>query len=80
MKLQDPNTIIEKEIKTEVLNGVAYWVVKVPYEKDVWYFYLDKESFEMKSTRLKSSLKTQGNDYFNRQRFHVAFEKQILNT
>ncbi|WP_155847132.1 DUF6503 family protein [Algoriphagus marincola] len=49
MKLQDPKTIIEKEIKTEVLNGVAYWVVKVPYEKDVWYFYLDKESFEMKA-------------------------------
>ncbi|WP_288371335.1 DUF6503 family protein [uncultured Algoriphagus sp.] len=49
MKLQDPNTIIEKEIKTEVLNGVYYWVVRVPYEKDVWYFYLDKESFEMKA-------------------------------
>ncbi len=28
----------------------------------------------MKSTRLKSSLNTQENDYFNRQRFHLTIE------
>ncbi len=29
----------------------------------------------MKSTRLKSSLNTQANDYFNRQRFHLTIKK-----
>jgi hypothetical protein len=31
---------------------------------------------QMKSTRLKSSLTTQGNDYFNRQRFHLTNKNQ----
>ena len=30
----------------------------------------------MKSTRLKSSLNTQGNDYFNRPRFHLTNKNQ----
>ncbi len=30
----------------------------------------------MKSTRLKSSLNTQGNDDFNRQRFHLTNKKK----
>ncbi len=34
----------------------------------------------MKSTRLKLSLNTQGNDYFNRQRFHLTIKNQIINT
>ncbi len=33
----------------------------------------------MKSTRLKSSLNTQGNDYFNRQRFHLTNKNQKIN-
>ncbi len=47
MKLNDPGTIIEEEVSEEVLDGVTYHVVRVPYEKDIWYFYLDQETYRM---------------------------------
>jgi len=47
MKLNDPGTIIEEEVSDEILNGKTYHVVRVPYEKDIWYFYLEPETFRM---------------------------------
>lgn len=47
MKLQDTDTKIESIPTVEVLNGVEYHVVRVPYEKDVWYFYLEPETYRM---------------------------------
>jgi hypothetical protein len=47
MKLKDPGTIIDEEIKTEVINGKEYFVARVPYEADIWYFYFDPETYRM---------------------------------
>lgn len=47
MKLTDPNTRIEEKVSSEQLNGKTYQVVRVPYEKDVWYFYIEPETYRM---------------------------------
>lgn len=47
MKLTDPGTIIEDSVRTELLDGFEYHVVRVPYEKDIWYFYLEPETYRM---------------------------------
>lgn len=47
MKLTDAGTLIEDSVKTEVLEGLVYHVVKVPYEKDIWYFYLKPSTYRM---------------------------------
>lgn len=47
MKLTDPETLIEDSVRTETLDGVSYHVVRVPYEKDIWYFYLEPETYRM---------------------------------
>ncbi|WP_075352407.1 DUF6503 family protein [Algoriphagus marinus] len=49
MKLRDPATQIDQEVKREELNGNSYLVVRVPYEKDIWYFYINPESFRMEA-------------------------------
>ncbi|MDN3203653.1 DUF6503 family protein [Algoriphagus sediminis] len=47
MKLNDPGTIIEEEVSDEILNGKTYHVIRIPYEKDIWYFYLEPETYRM---------------------------------
>ncbi len=47
MKLKDPGTIIEDEIKTEIISGREYLMLRVPYEMDSWYFYFDPETYRM---------------------------------
>ncbi|MDI1321206.1 MAG: DUF6503 family protein [Algoriphagus sp.] len=47
MKLTDPNTRIEEKVSLEELNGKTYQVVRVPYEKDIWYFYIEPETYRM---------------------------------
>ena len=47
MKLADSGTIIEDEVKIETLDGIEYHVVRVPYEKDIWYFYLEPNTYRM---------------------------------
>ena len=49
MKLTDPTTQIDQEVKTEALNGKSYLVVRVPYEKDSWYFYIDPDTYRMEA-------------------------------
>lgn len=49
MKLRDPATQIDQEVKREELNGNSYLVVRVPYEKDIWHFYINPESFRMEA-------------------------------
>ncbi|WP_296697835.1 DUF6503 family protein [Algoriphagus sp.] len=49
MKLRDPGTLIEKEIKTEEVKGKNYLVVRVPYDMDIWYFYFDPETYKMEA-------------------------------
>ncbi|WP_111669573.1 DUF6503 family protein [Algoriphagus litoralis] len=47
MKLLDPGTEIEDSVKTELMDGMSYHVVRVPYEKDVWYFYIEPDTYRM---------------------------------
>ncbi len=47
MKLMDSGTDIEDLVKTEILDGVSYHVVRVPYEKDIWYFYLEPDTYRL---------------------------------
>lgn len=51
MKLKDPGTLLDKEVKRKSFKGKEYLVLKVSYEeavgKDVWYFYFDPESYAM---------------------------------
>lgn len=49
MKLSDAGTTIEDSVRSEVLNGKTYQVVRVPYEKDIWYFYLDPVTYRMEA-------------------------------
>lgn len=47
MKLTDPTTRIEEKVGSEQLNGKRHQVVRVPYEKDTWYFYIEPETYRM---------------------------------
>lgn len=47
MKLMDFGTKIDDEVKLESLNGIEYHVVRIPYEKDIWYFYLEPETYRL---------------------------------
>jgi hypothetical protein len=47
MKLMDKGTDIEKDFSREMLDGVNAYLVKVPFERDVWFFYLHPETFQM---------------------------------
>jgi hypothetical protein len=47
MKLFDEGTLIDKEVKKELIHDKESFVVRIPYEKDVWYFYFDPEDFRM---------------------------------
>lgn len=44
MKLYDAGTSIDKKVGEEVVNGLDCYVLRVPYEKDIWYFSIDKET------------------------------------
>ncbi|MCH6198945.1 DUF6503 family protein [Aquiflexum sp. LQ15W] len=47
MKLKDKGTEIDNEYKVEDLNGIEFFVVRVPYEKDVWYFYFHPNTYAL---------------------------------
>lgn len=49
MKLKDPGTRIEEQIFEEELNGKSFLVVRVPYEKDTWYFYFNPETAQLEA-------------------------------
>ena len=59
MKLLDGGTQIEKEVQREVIKGIEAWVVRVPYEKDIWYFYLHPEDFRMIAYKFQKDEKKQ---------------------
>ena len=48
MKLKDPGTMIDEKVGEEKFNGIDCYVLRVPYKQDIWYFYLDKESFALR--------------------------------
>lgn len=54
-----PWTSIDSEVKTEVLNGTEYHVVRVPYEEDIWYFYLEPETYRLAAYKFYKDEPTQ---------------------
>lgn len=48
MKLLDPNTTFASEVGSSEIAGNACDVLRVIYEKDTWYFHIDRESGRMR--------------------------------
>ena len=48
MKLLDPGTEFDPIVGSSEINGFACDVLRVIYEKDTWYFHLDRESGRMR--------------------------------
>ncbi len=49
MKLKDSGTQIDERYWEEELEGNNYYVVRVPYDQDIWFFYIDKQTFAMRA-------------------------------
>lgn len=53
MKLKDPGTNLSSKVEKRPFKGTEYLVLKVTYDEDVgddiWYFYFEPNSFEMKA-------------------------------
>jgi len=49
MKLNDLGTQIDQKVRKEELNGKSYLVARVPYENDIWYFYINPESYQIEA-------------------------------
>ncbi len=47
MKLMDEGTPLENEVREETYEGQACYVLRVPYEADIWYFYIAKANYQM---------------------------------
>lgn len=47
MKLKDQGTVIDKKLVEERFEGTDCYVLRVPYDEDIWYFYIDKSTFAM---------------------------------
>lgn len=48
MKLMDPGTALENTLAEETFNGHECFVISVRYEKDVWFYYIDKQNHALK--------------------------------
>ena len=48
MKLMDTGTELDTEVKEEEFSGFSCYVLKVPYQKDVWYFFIDKTTYALR--------------------------------
>lgn len=48
MKLKDPGTNLDDEVKEGKFGDFNCYILRVPYEEDIWYFYFDKESYAMR--------------------------------
>lgn len=48
MKLQDPGTHFDPTIESSVIDGAPCDVIRVTYEKDFWYFHIDRSSGRMR--------------------------------
>lgn len=48
MKLKDKGTVIDPAVKEEEFEGSDCYVLRVPYDEDIWFFYIDKTTYAMK--------------------------------
>ncbi len=49
MKLQDEGTALDPVVKEENFEGKNCYVLRVPYAEDVWFFFIDKNTYAMKA-------------------------------
>lgn len=49
MKLKDVGTVLDPKVKEENFEGVECYILRVPYEEDIWFFFIDKSTFAMKA-------------------------------
>lgn len=49
MKLKDEGTILDPKVKEEQFEDFDCYLIRVPYEEDIWFFYIDKSTFAMKA-------------------------------
>lgn len=49
MKLMDAGTDLDEKVYTETLKDKSYQVLKVTYTEDVWYYYINPETFAMEA-------------------------------
>jgi hypothetical protein len=47
MKLLDPGTAIDKYAEKVVYESVPAFEIRVPYQKDTWYFYFDESTYRL---------------------------------
>jgi len=48
MKLKDKGTVLDPKVAEEKFEGIDCYVLRVPYDEDIWFFYIDKSSYAMK--------------------------------
>jgi len=48
MKLKDKGTLIDSKVIEEEFVGVDCYVLRVPYDEDIWFFYIDKATYAMR--------------------------------
>lgn len=48
MKLKDQGTVIDSKVMEEKFEGTDCYVLRVPYDEDIWFFYIDKATYAMK--------------------------------
>ena len=48
MKLMDAGTELDTRVKEEEFSGFSCYVLKVSYQKDVWYFFIDKTTYALR--------------------------------
>ncbi len=47
MKLLDEGTPLDSEVVETQYQGIACYQLRVPYEKDTWYFFIDRDTYRM---------------------------------
>jgi len=47
MKLKDQGTVVDPDVKEEKFENKDCYVLRVPYDEDIWFFYINKTTFKM---------------------------------
>ncbi len=48
MKLMDEGTSVDSVFTEEKFEGVDCYKIRVPYAKDIWYFFIEKKTFALR--------------------------------
>lgn len=76
MKLKDPGTRINPEVKRKTFQGKAYWVMEVAYDEsvgsDLWYFYFDLETYALRAYQFYHDIEKNDGEYI------VLSEEEII--